>query len=171
MAEIAPFGSWRSPISAEDVAAGAVTLSQVQVEGDEVYWVELRPKEQGRNVIVRRSARGHLDDGTPQGFNARNMVQEYGGGDYVLAGGAVYFANFADQRLYRQQSGRDPEPVTPEGKVRFGDLLVDAGRNRIICVREDHTRSDQDCTNELVAVPFDGGPAAVLATGRACYGS
>src|SRR5919198_4990516 len=88
VADLAPYGSWRSPIGAELVAAGQVALSQVQVAGDDVYWIELRPKEKGRNVVVRRTARGQVEDVTPPGFNARNMVQEYGGGDYAVAGGS-----------------------------------------------------------------------------------
>ena len=170
MAEIAPFGSWRSPIGAEEVAAGGVGLSQVQLDGEDVYWIELRPREKGRNVVVRRSGRGRVQDVTPGRFNARNLVQEYGGGDYAVAGGTVFFTNFADQRLHRQERGRDPVAITAEGKLRHGDLLVDAGRSRLVCVREDHTRSDQDCANELVAVPFDGGQTQVLASGRDFYG-
>src|SRR5439155_13661173 len=126
--------------------------------------------EQGRNVVVRRSASGHVEDVTPRAFNARNMVQEYGGGDYAVAGGTVYFSNFADQRLYRQEHGQDPVALTPAGKLRYGDLLFDHARGRVVCVREDHTRSDQDCANELVAVPAAGGEPAVLATGRDFYG-
>jgi dipeptidyl aminopeptidase/acylaminoacyl peptidase len=170
MASIAPHGSWRSPISAAMVASGGVGLTQVQLDGEDVYWIEARPKEEGRNVVVRRSAGGENREVTPSGFDARNTVHEYGGGDYAVAGGTVYFSNFRDQRLYRQAAGGPPEPMTPEGKLRYADMLVDAARGRLICVREDHTSSDQDCVNELVAVPLEGGAPTVLASGRDFYG-
>ena len=53
MATTAPYGSWSSPISAELVAAGGVSLDEVRVEGQAVYWVEGRPLEGGRQVVCR----------------------------------------------------------------------------------------------------------------------
>ena len=150
MPAVSPYGSWRSPISADLVASGGVSLSQVQLDGEDVYWIELRPKEGGRNVIVRRR-NGDVEDITPEGLDARNMVHEYGGGDYAVDGGDVYFANFSDQRLYRQDGDGQPQPLTPAGKVRYADLVVDTSRTRLLCVREDHTGSDRDCVNQLAS--------------------
>ena len=59
---VAPFGSWRSPITTQMLVAGAVRFGDVTTDGDTVYWVEGRPEEQGRYVIVpahsRRQDRG-----------------------------------------------------------------------------------------------------------------
>lgn len=155
------------------MAASQRPLSQPWLDGGDLYWVEGRPGEGGRQAIVRRVGSGQIEDVTPPGFNARSMVHEYGGGDYAVAGGTVWCARFEDQRLYRLDPGsKRPRPLTPEGKLRYADLEVDGLRDRIICVREDHTESDQDCVNELVAVPSDGGSQpAVLARGRDFYSS
>ena len=96
-----PFGSWKSPITADLIVSGAVGLSQPTIDGADIYWVEMRPSEGGRQVIVRRDVLGQLSDVNPQPFNARTRVHEYGGGDYLAANGTVYFTNFADQRLYK----------------------------------------------------------------------
>nr|HMN30450.1 hypothetical protein [Caldilineaceae bacterium] len=111
---IAPYGSWRSPITGEALAAAGVSLSQLQTAGETVYWIEGRPLENGRNVIVRRGADGQISDVTPPDFYARTMVHEYGGGAYLVQGETVYFSNFSDQRLYRQSPGAAPTPITPE---------------------------------------------------------
>ena len=125
---IAPYGSWRSPVTAGAIAAGVVGLSQVQLDGDEIYWVEQRPSEGGRNVIVRRKAptltlplegSGESRDVTPKEFNARTRVHEYGGGAFLASGGTVWFTNFTDQRLYRQDPGRHPIPITPAKDIRI----------------------------------------------------
>src|SRR3982751_3807118 len=98
----APYGSWKSPITSELIVTGSVGLYQPALDGAEVYWIEMRPSEGGRCVIVQRSNDGQISDITPPPFNARTRVHEYGGGDYAVADGTVYFSNFSDQRLYRQ---------------------------------------------------------------------
>src|SRR5204863_10153678 len=109
---IAPYGSWKSPITSDLIVQGTVGLSQPRLAGDDIYWIEMRPTERGRQVIVRRSANGDITDINPPEFNARTRVHEYGGGDYVVHEGAVYFSNFADQQIYRAVHGSAPHRVT-----------------------------------------------------------
>src|SRR5207245_10841289 len=49
--ERSPYGTWRSVISAADLARSAVSLGYVQVAGGAPYWLESRPAEGGRYVI------------------------------------------------------------------------------------------------------------------------
>jgi dipeptidyl aminopeptidase/acylaminoacyl peptidase len=159
MAEIktAPYGSWKSPISSDLIVTGSIGLSEVMLDGGDIYWTEGRPAEEGRNVIVRREPAGRISDVTPPPFNARTRVHEYGGGAYVVADGVVYFSNFADQRLYRQAIGSRPEPLTPEAELRYADAVVDRRRQRLICVREDHRESGREAVNTLVSIDLEGG--------------
>ncbi len=170
---VAPYGSWKSPITADLIVAGTVGLSNILADGDVIYWIESRPTEAGRNVIVRCTPDGCLADMTPAGFNARTRVHEYGGGDYLVHGGALFFANFADQRLYRQDDAGAPRPVTPEAPFRYADAVIDAARHRLICIREDHTLADQQAVNAIVAVAGDGDTAGgqVLVSGNDFYAS
>lgn len=49
----AAYGSWRSPVKAELLAQGGVTLSPpVLRPADRVFWLEARPAEAGRCVLV-----------------------------------------------------------------------------------------------------------------------
>ncbi len=169
---VAPYGSWKSPITSDLIVAGTVGLSQVRLDGDDVYWIEQRPSEGGRNVVVRRTPAGRITDVTPGDFNARTRVHEYGGGAYVVADRTVWFSNFADQRLYRQDAGRPPEPITPQGDLRYADADLDRAHQRLVCVREDHTAPGREAVNTLVDVDLDGRrEVRVLVSGNDFYAS
>jgi len=153
---VLPYGSWPSPIRVDDLLVDAVRLGQPWVDGDDAYWVEGRPAEGGRSVLVRRAADGTATDLTPLPFNARTQVHEYGGGAYTVAGGTVVFSNRADGRLYRLDPGvEEPVAITPQGPWRYGDLRFDAPRRRFLAIREDHGAIGQPAA-AIVAVPLDG---------------
>ena len=101
----ASYGSWQSPISADLIVAESIGLGSVALDGEDIYWLEGRPAEAGRSVIVRRSNDGRIDDVTPKPFNVRSGVHEYGGGAFSVHQSVVYFVNFEDQGIYRQESG------------------------------------------------------------------
>jgi dipeptidyl aminopeptidase/acylaminoacyl peptidase len=175
--KMAPYGSWKSPITSDLIVAQSITLSEVCLDGGQVYWLEGRPQEQGRYVVVRADADGPTDITSPP-FNARSRVHEYGGGSWTVHNGTVYFSNFADGRLYRQAPNTlEPQALTPEPSARerqwrFADGVIDARRSRWIGVREDHT-VDGEPVNAIVAVGLggDGEPGRVLASGHDFYAS
>ena len=119
----APYGSWKSPITPDSISSASIGLGQIALEGDDTFWVETRPSEAGRAVIVRRTSDGRIEDVTPPPFNVRSRVHEYGGGAFQIDGGTVYFSNFADQRLYRQKPGEGPSRITPELNLRHADAV------------------------------------------------
>ena len=172
--KIAPYGSWKSPITSDLIVAETIGLGGTAIEGDDVYWMELRPKEGGRLVVVqrRRTPESKTTDLTPMPFNARTRVHEYGGRAYAVADGAAYFSNFADQRLYRQDPGAEPRPITPEIALRYADYVVDRRRNLLFCVREDHT-APGEAVNTLVTVNCDGDESGgqVIVSGNNFYAS
>ena len=153
---VAPFGSWASPIRLDDLVADVVDLAEPWLDGDDAYWIEGRPAEAGRCVLVRRSRDGTTVDLTPPPFDVRSRVHEYGGGAYVVAGGTVVFSDRHDGRLYRLDPGVDtPVAVTPEGPYRYGDLRFDPARRRFVAVREDHGVEGQ-AEAAIVDVDLDG---------------
>jgi len=179
--QIASYASWASPISSDLIVASSIGLGDILTDGPDIYWLESRPQEQGRSVIVRYSQNDGPADVTPplaldgQGaFNVRTRVHEYGGGAYLVSGGVVYFCNDADQRLYRQERGGLPVPLTeaprkPRG-MRYADGVMDEARARMIWVREDHTTSAAEPVNTLVDFALDGArPQRVLVSGSDFY--
>ena len=163
---IAPYGSWLSSIRVDDIIGDAIGLAEPWIDGDDIYWLEARPSEGGRRVLVRAAIDGTIADVTPPPFNVRTRVHEYGGGSYVVAGGVVVFSNFADGRLYRIDPGADtPVAITLEGPCRYADMRFDAARRRFLAVREDHGVAGQPAAS-IVAVPIDGQePPTVLVAG------
>src|SRR5918993_428276 len=140
-----PYGSWPSPLTAARVTAGALRLDQIQLDGDDVYWLEGRASEGGRNVVVKWTA-DKVVDVTPAAFNVRSRVHEYGGAAYTVHKGAIYFTNFSDQRVYRQARGEAPVAMTDPGAM-WADYRVDSARHRLIGVRE------EDGVNAIAAIP------------------
>ncbi|MCK4692599.1 MAG: hypothetical protein KAT23_03155, partial [Anaerolineales bacterium] len=115
--KIASFGSWRSPITAASVAAAGKSTMEIHLSDGHLYWLEMRPHEGGRYVVMRDSLNGSAVDVTPSGFNIRTRVHEYGGGSYTIHGSTIYFSNFTDQRLYRLDPDQPPRPITPEPEI------------------------------------------------------
>jgi len=152
------YGSWPSPITTAMVASAGVGLREPGTNGTDVFWVESRPADGGRCVLVR----GGEDCGapvelTPAPFNVRSRVHEYGGGAWAASGDVVIFSNHADNRLYRTDlHGAAPVPITPEGDLRFADMLIDRERNRLFAVREDHTFPEAEAANTIVSLSLDG---------------
>jgi dipeptidyl aminopeptidase/acylaminoacyl peptidase len=156
MATIAPYGSWQSPITSDLIVSETIGLGSIALDGADVYWVEMRPAEKGRYVIVRRAEDGQVTDFTPPDFNVRTRVHEYGGGAYTVNQGIVYFSNFADQQLYGQRSPASPPlPFTQKSHLRFADGVVDRARNRLICVCEDQRAADNEPINSIVSIRLD----------------
>ena len=167
--EPVPCGSWQSPITVDLITGQAITFGQTWMDGADVYWVEGRPLEGGRNALVRLSPGSRPVDCLPADRNVRTRVHEYGGGAYAVFGGVIYFVDFKDQHLYRQVQGGSPEMLASTDGHRFADFELDRNHKRLICVCEDHT-GQGEAINTLIAIPLDGdGDAMVLAEGCSFY--
>jgi dipeptidyl aminopeptidase/acylaminoacyl peptidase len=167
---IAPYGSWKSPITSDLIVSSNIGLEHPIQVGEDIYWIEDRPAEGGRQVLVHRAPDGQISDVTPPPFNVRTTVHEYGGRCFVIDGDRVYFSNYADQRLYIQKIGAEPRAFTPEAALRYADPVVDHRHKRLICVREDHTQPGIEATNTLVAIDLgDGSRQTVLVSGSNFY--
>jgi dipeptidyl aminopeptidase/acylaminoacyl peptidase len=172
---VAPYGTWSSPISAELIAGAATRLSGAWLAEGTAWWLEGRPAESGRVVLMRSERGGEPVDAVPNGFNVRTMVHEYGGGAYVVHDGTVFCSNFDDQRLYRIDPGAEPVPITAEveGRAhRYADGRVTADGELWIGVRERHEGEGRpsEVINELVAIPTDGSAdPKIVAGGRDFY--
>jgi len=166
MQTAAPFGSWKSALGAEALAAATVRFGQIAIAGESIFASEGRPAEGGRNVVVECDAAGRSADLNPAPFDVRNRVHEYGGGAFLVADdGELFFCHDADQRIWRMRRGEAPRPVTRGGALRYADAVLDAARGRLIAVREDHSAAGEAVAT-LVAIGLASGEETVLAGGR-----
>lgn len=160
---IAPYGTWRSGISAGDVAdvgmGSVLPITELVVAGENVYWIERRSDQGGRQVVVQILEDGSTRDCVPGNYNARTTVHEYGGGSYCANDEVVFFSNFLDQRMYRMEPGSEPKAITPEPartrSIRYADSITTQDGRWLIAVRERH-ESEAEVFNELVVFPSDG---------------
>jgi dipeptidyl aminopeptidase/acylaminoacyl peptidase len=164
------YGSWTTPITSELVVRAAAVLGAVVVDGDSVWWSELRPEEGGRTQVVHKLGDGPPVDLLPAGFNARTAAHEYGGGAWWARGHNLWFANWGDQRLYRLTGRAMPIPVTAEPDAprgdRWADGELDASGRGMVVVREHHPprSTPAGVVNELVVLDGSGelDPRALL---------
>ncbi len=158
MPEVAPYGTWTSPFTADSIVAGQHAAGGGRFIGEDVWWLEARPAEKGRFAIRRPSG-----DVLVAPWNARTRVHEYGGGAWTATpDGIVVFAEFSDQRLYRlDEPGGEPVPLTPEppqpGAWRYAELQI-LRVGEIWCIREQHG-TDGTVSRDIAAVPIDGSAA------------
>ncbi|HET9345276.1 MAG TPA: S9 family peptidase [Candidatus Limnocylindrales bacterium] len=170
---IAPYGAWPSPFPISLLTAGVVAISEIKAAGGVRWWLEGRPEEQGRQVLVRRDPDGTTTRLTPEGFNARTRVHEYGGGAYLVDGDLVVVSDFTTGRLDRVTSPGELEPFTPEKAWRYADLVHDRARNRLVAVREDHEPATLErhgeAENAVVAIDLASGDVTTLVEGADFY--
>src|SRR2546430_16525140 len=115
---VAPYGSWKSPITSDLIVAATIGLGSIILDEPDIYWTELRPSEGGRNVIVRRTPDGRISDALPAPFNARTRVHEYGGGPLVVHAWTNFFSHYSDQRGFFPCPAFPPRPIMPPEELR-----------------------------------------------------
>jgi dipeptidyl aminopeptidase/acylaminoacyl peptidase len=170
---VAPYGAWASPFPIERLTDRVVFLIEPLASDGVRWWLEGRPEEGGRQSLVRREPDGTLVRLTPEGFNARTRVHEYGGGAYLVSGDLVIVSDFTTGRLQRVVQPEVLLPITPDRRWRFADLVHDPARGRLLAVREDHeadvVEAHGEWVNELVAIELATGEVTVLASGADFY--
>jgi len=173
MTTTAAFGSWKSPVSGALLTSSGITFGEPQFSDGTLYWLESRPDEGGRVAIVRCGLPGTPTDVVPKPFNVRTRVHEYGGGAYLVHGSTVFFSDFKDQQLHRQEPDGTPKPITPAppkpAALRYADGRVTPDGKTIISVRERHEEG-REAINEIVAFPADGSaPPRIILEGYDFY--
>jgi dipeptidyl aminopeptidase/acylaminoacyl peptidase len=170
---VAPFGSWASPFKIERLTDRVVFLTEPTAVEGVLYWLEGRPDEGGRQVLVRREADGSTTRMTPEGFNARSRAHEYGGAAVLVSGELIVVSDFVTGRLNRVVRPGELVAFTPEREWRYADAIHDTARNRLIGIREDHepetVARHGEWNNDLVAIDLDSGEVTVLAEGSDFY--
>jgi len=171
--KITEFGGWVSPFSADLVTANNLRINSPRVYRGSVYWVEQRPSEGGRAVLMRQTDTQTPVDVTPKGVSVGSRVHEYGGGEYCFVDDTAIYCQLSDQLLYQislAQPSAEPRVITADNGLRYADMVYDAPRNRLIAVVEDHRQAGPP-VNSLASVDLTSGATAVLVSGDDFYAS
>ena len=166
----APYGTWPTPIESRLITTASVSLDELQLHSSGTYWLERRPDEQGRCVIVKH-ANGKNHDLIPTPYSALSRVYEYGGGVYCVASNGLYFVNDRDQNIYFCATGQSPVAVTRADDCYYADLLLDEPRQRLICVQQRNPPGDAEAENSLISIDLNSHAVISLHAGHDFYAS
>ncbi|MAZ88512.1 MAG: peptidase [Cellvibrionaceae bacterium] len=162
MTNALPYGSWPSPIHSTWLTQQSVRLGEPQLGADGNYWIESRPQEKGRSVLMHQP----LDKAMPArevlstSISVHSRAHEYGGASYLVSAAGIFYVDASDQRIYFLENTNTEKnsarPITPAGDFRYADFCFDESRQRLIAVREDHRAKNAgqspEETNCLVAI-------------------
>lgn len=155
------FAAWQPSLAPADVFGTLKQFSELRCWQDNLFYLESRPEEKGRTVLMRRQVNRQLNQLTPEGFSLRSRVYEYGGGVYAIGYASfgldstflsVFFVNDQDQRIYRQAIEK-PElifPVIPEtlrdgSQARYSDLTLSPDGRWLVMVMEKEGKNGREC--------------------------
>ncbi len=172
MKQARAYGSWESPISTDTIVTGTIGLGEIQLTDDAIYWLEMRPEEKGRYVVVKYTDQEGARDFSPEDLNARTRVHEYGGGSFLAADESLFLTHFSDQVLYRAECNKTAQAITVPGvDQRFADFIFDVRRSRLISVLEMHNGEGEEPENCIAAITVDdqANPPVVLVRGADFY--
>lgn len=174
--KIYPYGFWPSAITAEMLTQQSLRISEPQISNGDIFWLESRPHEQGRNALVQLTKSGAQHDLLPAPHSVRTRAHEYGGGSYLVTDEFIICVLDIDQRVYlydratKELSAISPENLSSQTSWRYADFCWDKNRNRVICIREDHTTSEKFERSEIVAINLQkNNSISILVSGADFY--
>jgi len=168
MEKNATYGSWQSPITAEQVAKGTLRFSEVKIDDGKIYWLEQRPSDSGRTTIMSWSASEGEQELLAREYNVSSKVHEYGGGALLVNKGRIYFVNKSDQQIYNLLAGGKIEKITSRNTARFADGCIHPKAAALFYVMEEH---NEQVTNTIVRIDLLTGKIATIASGQDFYAS
>ena len=179
MKEVKNFIDWELRLTQEKVFSDEVKLDEIQLVDEDLYWIEVRPSEGGRYVVVKRDKSGKITELIPQNFNARTRVHEYGGGSYAACKDALYFVNYKDQRIYKQSFDlSEPLPLTPvdnsDGSLgKYASLTLSPDCGKLLFVYEkDFENKENENYLGIINLGLDKiSEPEIIAKGRDFYAS
>ncbi len=165
MTTVRACGSWDSPIGSADLVRGALRLSAPHIDHGRLFWLEARPSEGGRQVVMFGSlceggGLAQIREASPAGVNVRTRVHEYGGGEYAIWRDRLFFVDDADGRIHAGSIAGSTRPITPSGS-RYADLVISPDGRWLVAV-EERPRPETEPENRLVAIPLASSRDSVL---------
>ncbi|KAF2175190.1 alpha/beta-hydrolase [Zopfia rhizophila CBS 207.26] len=152
---IAPYGEWKSEITADTVISGSRPMSSIRVCGHSgrAFFKEARPD--GTNGIVEITSDG-LNDVLSISYSAQSRVYEYGGAPYaVMPNGRIIFSNAKDSsvNVLNVDSG-EVSRLVAKLFLRYSNFDAYPGDQPwVLAIEEDHERDTPDSVkNYIVAI-------------------
>jgi len=165
--KINTYGNWSSKISARLIVSDSISIDETRQSGGSLFYIERRPQEAGRCVIVKIK-HGKAEDILPPPYSARSRVHEYGGGCYCPHDDRLFFINDCDQDIYQIRDQKISRITRAENR-RFADFSYHEKSGRLIAICENHENSRVE--NSIVSIDINNGEITAIETGNDFYAS
>lgn len=153
-------GLWASHLDLEAVLDKGRQPNYPFIHDRQLYWLQaLSAEEQGRTALVRESDTHDYEIITPENFDIRTRVNEYGGKCFCIVDDYIVFNNFLDGSLYAQRLSSDNAPLKlamwHDQKIPgFADLVASPDCKWIVAVMEvPHPEGENRC--RIVKIEWD----------------
>ncbi|QDH16886.1 S9 family peptidase [Swingsia samuiensis] len=165
-------GHWPSWVTPELVAGKNISFSEIKTVQNWVFWLEGRPEENGRSVVVGRSPEGNMFDLTPPERKVGTRVHEYGGGawDVRLKNNIpeVIYSDSKEGGVWLSFDNKTKNIIKNEDKneKRYADLKWDNVGKGFFCIKELHKENIVESTIFYISLE---GQETVLDKGNDFY--
>lgn len=168
----AKFGFWSSPITSQIIASKSLSFGDLQIDNSNIYWIESRPNEKGRSVVVSYNQDGTYRDETPEEYSVGTSVHGYGGGALFVRDQQLYFSNAKNGIVYHKDLKSNViKPLIDLFEGRFADFHADPNHNYLYCIRKDDSKKTQFPPTEIVRICLKSKEIQVIFTGSDFYSS
>jgi dipeptidyl aminopeptidase/acylaminoacyl peptidase len=169
MSQNLSYGFWPSSITTDDLTNQSIGYSEVKLWGDHIYWLETRPLEKGRSVLVCFH-QNTIKEILPNTLSVRTRAQEYGGSCYCVTANIIYFVNDQDQAIYSFQIDTQLiRRISPKGHYRYADLIFDYKHQQLISIREYYRDHHSEPISDIIAINVSDDSIKILVSGEDFY--
>lgn len=163
-------GFWPSWVTADLVAGRALGLAEPQGAGGLLFWLEKRPWEKGRTVLVSLDEHGAIRDETPETLDIGTAVHEYGGGAYAAGDdGRLVLSDRRESAVWMRDPTGDWREIVPGNTARYADFAIDPSGPGVFAVRERSGADPQAEPQAALVYLAPGEPEQVLIDGADFY--
>lgn len=149
----APYGTWSSPITVDQVLSAKVGMHELHTDGSDLLWLQSVPEQDSRLTLLRRRE-DQVSELTAFPASVRSRVNEYGGGAWDVRAGVVVYCDNHDGAVRLRTADGDVHTVTvPSDRFRYGDLRVYPVEQLILAVREEFCGPGEPATT-IVSLPW-----------------
>lgn len=149
------------PLSPEAAVAAYAQRENLRAGDGQLLWLQTEPATGNLQLIRYRD--GYVQPLTPPDISVRSHVNGYGGGAFCTLNNTVFFVHGAEQQICTLDMDEGMVQVlTRDVDVRFGALVADPVRHRILAVCE-HLDEGYGVGQTLVSIDAESGESIVLA--------
>ncbi len=143
-------------LSASELGRSNRKIQETGVCCGEVFWVETRPDQKGRSVLMACQPGGVPYPVSLSDHNVRTRVHGYGGGAWTASpSGDVFWVDDRSRVLFWRRPGERAAPLIELGSRLVADLFFCPVQRSLLMVAEDEVQGQRFPVNSVVRLSVD----------------